>query len=70
MIGHVVTKNQKNVERMKEIVIKIVIANLVSSVEIIIVQVVSHQASTAAIIHQVLFIIFMYHELDLMSDVA
>ena len=68
MIGHVVTKNPKNVERMKEIVIKIVIANLVSSVEIIIVQVVSHQASIVAIIHQVLFI--MHHELDLMSDVV
>ena len=68
MIGHVVTKNLKNVERMKEIVTKIVIANLVSSVEIIIVQVVSHQALTAAIIHQVLFI--MHHELDLMSDVV
>ena len=55
---------------MKEIVIKTAIANLVSSVALIIVQVVSHQSMTAAIMHrhQVLFI--MHHELDLMSNAA
>ena len=51
-INHVVTKKLKNVERMKEIVIRIAIANLVSSVAQIIVQVVSRQAMTAAIKYQ------------------
>ena len=56
MIHHVVTKKLKNVERMKGIVIMIVIAKLVSSVALIIVQVVSHLTMTAAIKSQVLLI--------------
>ena len=48
-INHVATKKLKNVERMKGIVILIVIAKQVSSVALIIVQVVSHQHMTAAI---------------------
>ena len=63
MIFHVVTrKPPKNVERMKEIVIKIVIANLVSSVALIIVQVVSRQSMTAAIMHQDQVWLIMHHE--------
>ena len=62
MIGHVVTKKPKNVERMKEIVIKIVIANLVSSVALIIVQVVSRQSMTAAIMHQYQVWFILHHE--------
>ena len=50
-IFHVVTKKLKNVERMKGIVILIVIAKQVSSVALIIVQVVSHQTMTAVIKH-------------------
>ena len=46
---HVVTINLGDVERMKEIVIMTAIAKLVSSVALIIVQVVFHQAMTAAI---------------------
>ena len=57
---HVVTINLEDVERMKEIVIMTAIAKLVSSVALIIVQVVFHQAMTAAI--KVLFI--MHHNLD------
>ena len=52
-IFHVVTKKLKNVERMKGIVILIVIAKQVSSVALIIVQVVSHQHMTAATKSQV-----------------
>ena len=53
MLKHVVTINLKNVERMKGIAIMTVIANLVSHVVMIIVQVVSHLAMTVAIYHQV-----------------
>ena len=67
MIHHVVTKKLKNVERMKGIVIMIVIAKRVSSVALIIVRLVSHRTMTAAIKHQVMFIIHI--ELDLMSNV-
>ena len=52
-IFHVVTKRLKNVERMKGIVILIVIAKQVSSVALIIVQVVSHHHMTAATKSQV-----------------
>ena len=52
-IFHVVTKKLKNVERMKGIVILIVIAKQVSSVALIIVQVVSHHHMTAATKSQV-----------------
>ena len=52
-INHVATKKLKNVERMKGIVIRTVIAKLVSSVAKIIVQVVFHQTMTAAIKSQV-----------------
>ena len=50
-IFHVVTKKLKNVERMKGIVILIVIAKQVSSVALIIVQLVSHQTITVVINH-------------------
>ena len=63
-INHVVTKKLKNVERMKGIVIRTVIAKQVSSVAKIIVQVVSHQAMTAVIIHQV----HQVHQVHLMSN--
>ena len=53
MIQHVVTKKLENVERMKGIVIMTVIAKRVSSVALIIVQVISHRAMTAVIKHQV-----------------
>ena len=56
-IHHVVTIKLKNVERMKGIVIMTAIAKLASSVALIIVQVVSHLAMTAAI--KVLFIMHL-----------
>ena len=52
-INHAVTKKLKNVERMKGIVILIVIAKQVSSAVLIIVQVVFHQTMTAAIKSQI-----------------
>ena len=66
-IHHVVTKKLKNVVRMKGIVIMTVIAKQVSCVALIIAQVVSHHTLTAAVKHQVLYII--HHELDPMSNV-
>ena len=65
-INHAVIKKLKNVERMKGIVIRTVIAKQVSSVALIIVQVVFHQAMTAAI--KVLFI--MHHNFDFMTDMT
>ena len=50
-VGHVVTINPENAERMKGIVTKIAIANRVLSAEEIIAPLVSHQALTAAINH-------------------
>ena len=50
-VNHLVTTKLENVERMKGIVTKIVIANRVLSAEKIIAQLVSHMAMTAAINH-------------------
>ena len=52
-VGHVVTTNRENAERMKGIATKIAIANRVSSAAVIIAHLVFHQAMTAAINHQV-----------------
>ena len=51
-VNHVVTTKLENVERMKEIVTKIAIANRVLSAEEIIAQMIFHMAMTAAINHQ------------------
>ena len=61
-INHVVTKKLKNVERMKGIVIRTVIAKLVSSVAKIIVQVVFHRTMTAVMKHH------QIHQVHLMSN--
>ena len=63
-INHVVTKKPKNVERMKGIVIRTVIAKQVSSVALIIVPVVSHRTMTAVIIHH-----HQVHQVHLISNV-
>ena len=64
-INHAVTKKLKNVERMKGIVIRTVIAKPVSSVALIIVQVVSHRTMTAVIMHHHHQV---HHQVHLMSN--